>query len=495
MLQPFACLVALSFVAVPGVAQERPPVATDVRSDAPSADQGLGEPKQVKGALVQAQGTDPLGRDQDGTQIDANAGRQTGSDAGIVTGNNGSVIQGGQGQLLPPDIFPADTSLPSNGDAGSGAGGAAAATGLTRGLDIDIAGFVDAGFSMFVFDNKDFTMTFLPRRLELNVDARWTRSARIFLDLGLSTSPASRPISAVSPTLDRDLVDALAEQAFAEWRGMGLTLRGGKLDRPFMNEPLDVTERTSLSRSTLSDLALPDTVTGLYADYELLPGVSVYGLVVNGWDPMDGRDIIVEELNRSKTFGGGLPHRLGTETGGDYLYEGNLAFLVGAEQAGVNDLTWVINYSGSFEVKEDLESRFELVYGGAQHQGFRQKDAKGGAHSAIWYGATASISWEGEEGEAGGLGGLKGDLRVEYLHDPDLFLDLPRAHNLPNLTTLLGVAATVRYALVRGFDAAIGYKVDFERGDVKNVSIQRNVSSPFRWFKTHELMFDLIGYF
>ena len=494
MIKPLACLVAASCLVRPSLAQEVQP-GTDARSDAPSADQGLEAPSKVKGSDVTSGGADALGRDKDGMPIDANAGQRSGADAGMVRGNRGSVIQGGPGSPLPPGLFPEGANLPVAADVEPAVEPGRPVARAGQDVDVALSGFVDAGYSLFVYNNKDYFMTFLPRRLELDVDARYGKTARIFLDLGLSTSPEGRIISSVPPLLDRDVLDALVEQAFAEWRGLGFTIRGGKIDRPFMNEPLDVTDRVSLSRSTVSENALPDTVTGLYADYEILPSLAVFALVVNGWDTT------VEQLNRSKTFGGGLPHRFGKQGEGSWRYEGNLAFLLGPERPGVNDLKWVVNYSGRVRAADSVDLRLELVYAAEQHQGYSVYPAEYGKdrvrdrkHQARWYGGTLAVGYDVPP-DAGPLDGLRADLRFEYMRDPDLVRDLPNLHNLSDMTALVGMAATVRYALARGFEVALEYKIDLETGDVPGVSLSPNHANVFKWYRTHELMFDIIGHF
>jgi hypothetical protein len=82
------------------------------------------------------------------------------------------------------------------------------------------------------------------------------------------------------------------------------------------------------------------------------------------------------------------------------------------------------------------------------------------------------------------------------VHDHDLAIGLPNRPNLPNLTTLLGAAPTVRYELAAGIEAVAEYRVDFERGDVENVSVQRDGSNnPFEWFITQEIVVGLMGKF
>ena len=63
------------------------------------------------------------------------------------------------------------------------------------------------------------------------------------------------------------------------------------------------------------------------------------------------------------------------------------------------------------------------------------------------------------------------------------------------MTTLLGVTATARYELCTGIDDAIEYRVDFERADVKGVSVRRDVGNIFEWFITQEVVVGLLGYF
>ena len=100
--------------------------------------------------------------------------------------------------------------------------------------------------------------------------------------------------------------------------------------------------------------------------------------------------------------------------------------------------------------------------------------------------------WDGSGHPKSAVEKLKAELRIEYVHDHDLLLGLP---HFPRLTTLLGMALAGRYELVEGVDAVFEYHVDFERGDVKGVSVQRNVGNIFDWFVTQEVIVGLLGYF
>ena len=66
---------------------------------------------------------------------------------------------------------------------------------------------------------------------------------------------------------------------------------------------------------------------------------------------------------------------------------------------------------------------------------------------------------------------------------------------------LVGPSVTVRYALTHGIEMALEYRVDFERGDVKLVSIQRNfdafpkIWNLRKWFVTQQVTAALIGRF
>jgi len=107
---------------------------------------------------------------------------------------------------------------------------------------------------------------------------------------------------------------------------------------------------------------------------------------------------------------------------------------------------------------------------------------------------TLAVGYEGDTELEGALGGLKGNLRLEYLRDPDLLLDMPRVHNLPILTTLVGMAATVRYTFVEGLDAASSTRSTSSRRR------QERQDRAQRWehlqmVQDHEVMLDLIGYF
>ncbi|MBI5508968.1 MAG: outer membrane beta-barrel protein [Deltaproteobacteria bacterium] len=488
MLARVFCMIAFTSVTTSAVAQESPPA--DGRADAPSTDLGLQPGGTAQGPVLTPFGPDALHRDAAATPTAADAAQHPGADAALVGGSSAAVITGGAGAALPPGLLPEGTNpaAPILADPTPPAASAPAAAGLRFWL----AGFADVGLNVTVFDSKNFEnydTTFLPRQVEVDLGAGWKDAGGARLDLNVLTSPESRPISVVSPPLDRDLMDALVEQALVEWRPFALTLRAGKMNRPHMNEPLDPVDRVSLSRSSLTVLALPDSLTGVYLGYEPLAMLEIYALVANGWNTT------VEAQNRSKAAGGGVAHRFGELAHGHWLYSGNLSCVIGAERPFVNDLRWVLDYSGKIGVADEFDLALEAVYGQEQNQGYSAEGIKDGDSAAVWYGGTLAASYRADAA-SGLLAGSSADLRLEYLHDPDLLLDLPREGSLPYLTTLVGVSATLRYALTPGIEVGAEYRADFERGDVDKVSVQRNKSDNiFTWYITQEMMLELIGRF
>jgi hypothetical protein len=438
-------------------------------AEPPATDVGL----ETAPPMVAPDEEQPASKDRIDTAADAGQMPAGHGDAGMVGGHEGSVIQGG-GAVMPDGT---NAPVPIGGGA---------AIGELAGFDVDLHGFALAEGLVEVFDNDEYEVTFLPRELELDLEAAHDAGALLRLDLNLMTSPEGNTFSSFD---GEDLFDGLVEQVYVEWTRGKLKVRGGKFDAPFGVEPLDPHERIDLSRSTVSKLATPDLFTGFYASYAVMPMLDAYVIAVNGWD-------LSVDHNRSKTLGGGVPHRLGELPTGDYLYEGDLSFVAGAERVGVNDLRWLLDYSARLHLPGGVGLALELARGQEDGEGFNQRGMKDGIHAADWWGGLVTVEYERKKTGAESLTGLAAALRVEYVHDHDLAIGLPNRPNLPNLTTLLGVAPTLRYELAPGIQVVAEYGVDFERGDVENVSVQRDGSNnPFEWFITQEVVLGLLGWF
>jgi hypothetical protein len=449
-------------------------------SDAPATDAAL---ETARPPIVSPEGADAVGRDQDRMRVEGTSSLPEGfTPAGVVGGNEGAVIQGPAPSRLPEGAL-GDGPVPI---------GAGVATAALAGMDLSAHGFVQAELQFSFFDNDTYDTTFLPRELELDVSATYLEVARIQIDLNLLTSPEPQRLSDQADLTSAVLFDALVEQAFAEWRKWGVTLRAGKMNIPFGSEPIDARDRVSLSRSTLTQLAAPSLLTGALLSYAARPALDLTLALVNGWDVTVDGNRVARDGNRSKTLVGAVPHRFGALGDGRWLYTGNLATVLGAEQRGINDLKWILDYSGTLRLGEPWALSVELLYGEEQGEGYNRRGFIDGTRAAQWWGGMLTLSYTGCPRASGLLEKLKGDLRIEYLHDNDLSLGLP---HVSRMTTLLGTALTARYELVRGIDAALAYEVDLERGDVKGLSSRRNVSNIFAWYATQELVFGLVAAF
>ena len=338
-------------------------------------------------------------------------------------------------------------------------------------------------------DRPAYKLTFLPREIELDLTARPSDTVTLRIDLNFQNG--SEPL-AFNTLIQQEVFELLVEQAYAEWSFGRYKLRGGKFDAPFGIEPLDAVDRVTLTRSNLSALAAPDLLTGAAGFASLMPEVDAYVLAVNGWD-------LSVDSNRSKTLGGGLPHRFGARSDGGSMYRGNLSALVGVEKVGVNELRWVIDYSGQLQIADTLRLLGEVVYGWEDGEGYTKQGLKasevGRKLPGVWYGGQLSLVYEGDERGGSTWDRLSGELRLELLRDPDLTQLVLRLPNFPDMTTLVGASVALRYELARGIEAAFEYRSDFERGDVENVSVQRNYSSIFKWFITQQWLFGVVGYF
>ncbi|MEE8409974.1 MAG: outer membrane beta-barrel protein, partial [Myxococcota bacterium] len=237
----------------------------------------------------------------------------------------------------------------------------------------------------------------------------------------------------------------------------------------------------------------PDLLTGFYGSYDVMPEVGVYLIAVNGWDlTVDG--------NRSKTLGGGVPHRFMPLPDGGWLYEGDISFIAGAERPGINDLRWLVDYSAKVRVLDDLQVALELVYGQEDGAGYNKQGMQDGVHAADWYGGMLTTTYRAPDEAPAWLNGWAGALRFEYVRDRDLAISLPQPVGVePDQTTLFGTALTLRYELVHGIVAVAEYKTDFERADVEGFPVLRYYPDEpyniFKWFITREVIVGLVGSF
>jgi hypothetical protein len=398
-------------------------------------------------------------------------------DSGMLGGSDASVIQGAAPAPFPEGVLPEGTQapLPISGSA---------AVASIDSYDLHVSGFVQAEVAFLVFDDQEYEATFLPREIELDLEADYRDLARLRMDFNLLTTVELDSVAFASDLTDRDVFDSLVEQAYVEWSPWNLTLRVGKMNAPLGSEPLDARDRLPLGRSSLARYATPDLLTGTTLSYHAGDNADAYLAVVNGWD-------LTVDDNQSFTVGGGAPHRFGVISDGEWLYQGNLSTLIGVEQDKVNNLRWLIDYSASLYLAEWLRLSVELLYGEEEGMGYNKQKVRDPHESAQWWGGMITAGFGGH-GVGGVARDLRAGLRLEYVHDHDLVLGLP---HLPSITTLVGTALTLRYALVKGVDAALEYRVDFERGDVKGVSVRRNVASIFKWFVTQEVAVGLVGYF
>ncbi len=471
-------LVSVSLLSlVVATAQAQTPAtdgAGDERADAPATDAGL---EQVKPPVLPG-GPDDLGRDKDPMVVDGDAGGMPAgfSPAGLIGGSADAVVQGGPSAPLPDGAVPV-------------AGGADAR--LLGQLELALHGVVQAELYTAISDAGSYDTTFLPRELELDLVAGYGDQLAVRLDLNLLVSPLPQRLSFQADLTEEALFDALAEQAYVEWRRWGLTARVGKMNAPFGSEPIDAADRLTLGRSWLSQKAAPTLLTGVMAGYEVWPALSGFVLVANGWDrTLDGN--LSFDGNRSKTLAGGLVHRLGQRADGSWLFEGTLAGTLGPEQRGVNDLRLMVDYSGTLAPIAGLTLALELLYAVEQGEGYNRQRLIDGKHAARWWAGMLTTSYDATATGVDALRGLRAAWRLELVHDDDLFLGLP---HVPRMTTLLGSTLALRYALARAVDLALEHRADFERGDVAGLSTRRNVGNPFSWFVTQELRLGLVGQF
>lgn len=352
---------------------------------------------------------------------------------------------------------------------------------------VDLGGFVHADYALFVFDHGGVASSFRPKQLELGVAAQWGEQAGVRVDLNAFGNWVVD--SAYQNQSAGALADSLVERAFVAWTPGRFTLRAGKMGVAAGVEALDVTERIPLSRSFTSEVATPDLFTGALGAVEVLPQLDLTLQVSNGWDK-------AVDDNRAKTALVALPHRWGELETGDWLFEGTLAGMAGAERSFSADARVLLDYSAAIRPLRQLLVNLELLYGWEEGVGRDAAGNSSGQLPAYWYGGQLDVYYDGSV-QGAAVQGLRVGGRVEYHYDPDLSVGHPRLGNLPQLTTLLSTTAVARYALLPGLEAGIEYSIDFQKGEVANVSLHRNapVSQLGSWFQTHQLLLALVGAF
>lgn len=188
------------------------------------------------------------------------------------------------------------------------------------------------------------------------------------------------------------IAQAYAEVQIPTWL-TPLQVRVGRMHSWFGAESLDLYKNPSFSLSPLA-LAVPKTVTGLSASFELGAGLRYSQFVVHGWD-------CIEDLNDRKTIGG----QLAFDTTGLSLA---LNYVVGAERADSDsDLRWAVELAARYQVTASTELRAALLYGQEQ---FEDGTAKFG-------GASVTVSQGLLEIEGEGFHRLTASLRGSYLRD------------------------------------------------------------------------------
>lgn len=421
--------------------------------------------------------------------VDADAQKTTGfSDTGMVQGNQQSVIQGPAPAELPPELMaPAETDQNST---------SISVTEPESKASMNVAGFIQVQGRAWLTseqrspeDRSKYDLTFIPQEIELDVLAQASKSVAIRLDLNLiSDWPKATWVALSSDLLTWDLVERLVEQAYGSWQGYGFLVKAGKMNSPFGIEAIDANERLSQDRSYLSRLATPTNLTGVYVSYAILERLDIFAMATNGWDQtVDGIRTI--SGNRSKAFVLGFPYHFS----GKNPFNGTLSAMLGAEKKGVNDLRWLIDYSALKKINDVWGVAWEVMLAEEQGSGFNKKGIRGQKQNSQWWGVNVAVQADGAKGTMNWSKDLQGQLRLEYLHDHDLMLNLP---NYPLMTTLFGLTLSGRYVLAKGVSVGLEYTIDLERGDVKHVSMRRDFGwNIFKSLATHEIVAGLVASF
>lgn len=359
-------------------------------------------------------------------------------EAGVITGDQSDSVP------LPPVRKTEDGHILATGEAPQGEEGA---TEVSRTDDeaVAVGGYVFSDFRYARPAQGDYTTTFRVRELELDVDAQLGPQSRVRVDLNFQNGESGAAL-AQDRSFNEALASSLVEQAYIEWESCGLKLRGGTMNAPFGVEALDANERLPLSRSRTSRKATPDILTGVVVEWPITELVEVYGGAFNGWD-------LNIETNRSPTAALGVRHGFGG-TAKKRLYEGSLDGLVGPERPGSNDLRWIVDYSFTVQLGS-LRIPGEVLVAGEQGRRLNRAGEAGPGRDASWAAGQLGVEWVGGD-EAWRAGG-----RVEYLSDPDRFIDLP---NRSGTDELFSGVVTGRVALDKGVEAGIEYRIDHQRG-------------------------------
>lgn len=158
---------------------------------------------------------------------------------------------------------------------------------------------------------------------ELKVVKPVSKPGDLGFTMELGYGQAVNTMQSSDPTTGDDGAKNLI-QAYGAWEAAkGLEIDFGKFSTPIGAEVIETQANWNYSRSLLFALAIPYNHTGVRATYGLSKTVTIYGMVVNGWNNLT-------DNNRAKSFGTGFTWAPSAK----WLLAEN--YIVGAEQTSDN---------------------------------------------------------------------------------------------------------------------------------------------------------------
>lgn len=429
---------------------------------------------------------DPLGRDKDSMMMDADAGARPGFvDQGMQTRNDQALMQGSSPHGLPSGFF-LDETFEDNASVGI-------QTDLHHGSEhqpFSAHGFVHAAVPFFFPYNEPWQTNLLLREIEVDLASGIGDAAKVQIDLNLySDWPSRRNLAYSSDLTTTDLMDAIIEQAFVQSPWHDVVLWAGRVNVPFGVEAQDPIDRTSLSRSWVLKRAMPQSLTGFQATWEIHKQLGLRLFAADPWYPVASKWARIAKKPVAM-FGAGIPHRFFAQTNQAWAYEGMLTSLFTLNMYSMSlKQTWLVDYTGHVTGFSASKLSFQMIYGREKSSGFNSEGFVDGSESAKWWGGV--LVWD-----AFGANATKKfdvGIRIEYLHDHDLILHLP---HLPRMTTLFGTTFTLRRQIATNMEWGVEYRTDFECGNVENVSVQGESGwNVLDWYKTQLVQLVVIGKF
>lgn len=153
--------------------------------------------------------------------------------------------------------------------------------------------------------------------------------------------------------------------------GNGLTLSFGRFDVPFGIERHDEPLLLTATTSEVFRFGRPERMTGFQVNYPFAPWLDISTWIVNRWENEVTGEEDFNDNNRDKSFGGRIGFTPFPRAG---LLNFGVGGFYGPEQDDDNaDKRWVLDFDFTWTPLPPLLVAGEIVYGGEDNRGFRQR--------------------------------------------------------------------------------------------------------------------------